>query len=704
MLLTLTCLFTLSAKQDLTKPVDYETRAKPTSAVLLDLSKKTGVEMFCTPDLDNEPLILKLNHVPLKNAMDKIAFVFAGEWKKHENGYQLQRSDEAEKLHQQNLQQDGEDYVAGVKQAMKTAGMDKEYSIEDAKPVINNLLRLQAQTQPDMQAWVYLNDHNPSERLLLRILAELDPKEVVDLPQMPRVFSDKPTALEKQLPDIADAIRKFDQEQQVLDDTIDHMPNLTKEQSDALHVVLASRSSGDVDRIVIALEGGRGRYSAGIWIADATGKLIMNGGVDINGRADESANIQALTKIAHSKTHEVPLGNIAQQILPNINNPENFHRLPDEVKAIILAPTKTDPLAIATSDVVLGLADADKVNVAFLPPDGADAWCYQIGRNGKVSLAALEQQAAYSKELDVSEENGWLIGAPLDPLQTAKERLSRPALEQLLNTLQIKRTTDIDALATFEADARPDSNKILASDSLMALMNGNFNEFLPEGNVGAEPSLALLGSLSDDQRSKAKSGALKVVPGELSDQQMDYLHQWLLGYGQHFQPEGPDVDMTEANKTLDGQGMPTEVMGDGPPMGSYLHVVDQILPFYDIKATADAKRGNYGSDLDGLAWNEAKLERPDIFSASDRRKLDYISIGSERVLTMRYVVKDRTERCEFIEYHEAPKDAPTMSLTEALQQLTPELRTRYNDSLAHWRARFVKQKPIPVESPTPPGS
>ena len=712
MLLFLTSCIIVS--QSLTKPIDYTTRAKPISQVLAELSKQTGVQVFCTSDLDNEPVILKFNHVPLKDAMDKIAYVFAGEWKQHQNGMQLQRSDEAEKLHQEMIKADAEDYVAGVKQAMKRVGMDTAYSTENAKGEIADFLHASAQQEFNPQLYIGLHDHDPVVRLLLRILAKVDPKQVVDLPRMPRVFSNKPTKLERQLPDnIQDDIQEFETAEQVLEDAIEATPNQSQQTMNNLRLVLASQSKKPVDRILISVAGASGRFNVGIWLADDAGVLIAHGGVDINGRADEAANIKKQQDLARTNQITATLGPIALDILPNINNAENFRRVKPDTKAILLSPTKNEPLAIAASDVVLGLADATKDNVAFLPPDSMDAWCYQIGRTGKVSLAALEQQADFSKELDVSEDNGWLIGAPLDPLETARERLSRPAMEAFLTANEKSHRTNIDDLAIFEADARPDSNKTILSDALMAMYNANFYECLPTVATNTEPCLALLGTLDDQQREKARSGGIRIAPDALTDQQVEYLHEWLLGYGAQFTPGSPDedtsapwksfdIDLTDAMKTLDGQGFPTEVMGDDRPATSYLQVVEKQGPFYDIRPSANAKKHRYGTDLEGLAWNVAKTERPDIFPQEERRKLDFIGIGTNRTLTMRYMVGTVSQLCTFNEDHDPPLSAPTVSLDEALRQLTPEQRLDYTQMLQRWRARFAKQKPLPANGVTPP--
>src|SRR3569832_729547 len=98
-LLPILILSTLAECQDLSRHITYSARATALQTTLKQLSKQAGVELQCSQDLANEPIILRLNDVPTKEVMDKIAEVTAGEWIKLPKAIELRRSDLAQKRH-----------------------------------------------------------------------------------------------------------------------------------------------------------------------------------------------------------------------------------------------------------------------------------------------------------------------------------------------------------------------------------------------------------------------------------------------------------------------------------------------------------------------------------------------------------------------------------------------------------------------------
>ena len=108
----------MRACTSLTQKVTYTTRAKTITRVLADLTKATRVRMECNGDLDKEPLILKLNGVPLKEAMDKIAEVCAGEWVKKDNALILQRSAAADAIHAAAVKERTDEYQRGLQTSL----------------------------------------------------------------------------------------------------------------------------------------------------------------------------------------------------------------------------------------------------------------------------------------------------------------------------------------------------------------------------------------------------------------------------------------------------------------------------------------------------------------------------------------------------------------------------------------------------------
>jgi len=677
----------LASQQGLSKPIEYTTRAKPIADVLIDLTKQTGVNLICTPDLENEPVILKFHQVPLKEAMDKIAYVFGGEWKQRDKEWQLERGKLADQLHAQALQDNATDFKDGVAQAAKTLKLDQPYTSQDASKQMA-MLENSLSGQPTEESWAAVFEHTPASRLLVRILTRIDPKSVADMPNTHRiVFSNQPTSLQSALPDISKEIELYEQEQVPLTAQIDQAIQQHNGDVKWLPTGLRHLGKGTTDRVLVTVSGMNGRYDADIRIMDDAGRIIAIGSTDINFR--EASKNDWLTEVALTRGAKVyaDLGPIAADILPNIDNVFNFRYPREETKSVLLKPTETDPLAIATSDVVLGLANQNNDNVAFLPPDDSDAWCYKVGRVGKITLAAFEQAAAFSNEMEITDDNGWLVGAPLDPLVTAQMRLPRPPLEALLKSVEVTRTVGIDDRARFECDASPHSTKTLADDAFYALHNWPYrNE-----TTGKESCLALLGALSDQQRVAAATDLLRIPLSQLSDLQMSYLKEWVMGYSEHFSRPGEERRGGGDEQTLADYGEPTEVLAQSAP--AYLEVSDRTTPSFSLKFSAEAKKFSYGSDMHNLGRLTAMIERPDLFPEWKGRKLNWISVGTERNVIVRCVVGDMDQVQTFTESHFKHPTDPTVTLDELLAQSSPEMKKQYTDGLQAARDEFAKQHP-----------
>lgn len=698
LLLSLVLAPLLAAAQDLTKPVDYTTRAKPTSVVLAELSKKTGVEFICTPDLDDEPLILRFEKVPLKDAMDKIAYVFAGEWKKIDKQYRLERGKEADDLHTAMIKGYADDFKQGVQEAAKTFRSATPYTIETAKGQMEDVKQDLAHQGQGNTRWENLWQRTPASRLLLRILQKMDPMVVADMPRnRPLVFSNAPTGLQHLLSmDLNADFDQYEKEQGLLNSEIDQAIAQHSGQAGWLPSGLRPRSRESVARVVVSVGGVRGLYSASMYVMDSSERVIANGRVDINWNSAYKANWLKQGELMRTQKITAPLGATALDILANIDNVENFRYVRPNTRAVLLSPSQTDPLAVATSDIILGLAENDHVNVAFLPPDDSDNWCYRIGKSGKISLRAYQEAAAFSKELEVIEEKGWLVGAPTDPLETTRERLSRPALEEIANYIDKTRKVGIDARARFECDARPDSNKVLVNDAFMALFNWPYQN----DEMGDEGCLALFGTLSDRDRQIASDDVLRIRAVDLSEQQVSYLHQWLMRGDHRFAIKDKSFHLSGEEKTFYELGEPTEVLGGGLPDSAYLEVIDRLKPMYSMRREAGGKF-SYGCDVEGLGILSAKIERPDLYPEVTARSTDFISIGTERDVVVRFCVGDQFQEETFSEEESPSRSEPSINLAQLLQQMTAEQKLTYTQSLEKWRARFLNKKPLNLPG-TPP--
>ena len=671
-------LVNLAYAQDLSKPVDYTTRAKPFAAIAAELKKQTGVDLECAPSLEREPLILRLKQVPLKDAMDRIADVFGGEWKQHDKSFELVRGDKADRLHQMALESDAMLVAASLKETAKSGGLSEPYTQQQAQDQVAKFAQANAGPETDWNLIKVVRDESPATRLLIRILLRIDPRRIATATwRHPLVFSNAPTNLEEALPNnVNEPVDQFLQEQAVL--------NQAASGQQGQGQTLAASSPGPVGKLLLTVAGNHGYYSFGLLVMDTTGTVMCHGSSDASRSAvkDHFAKMQALLKRPQDG---VKLGPIAIDILPNIGNRENFHEVSAATRAVLSAPLQTDPLAIATSDVVLGLADKDGVNVAFLPPDSCEDWIYGIGKSGKVTLEALEEIALFSRQLTVSEEGGWLIGKPVDPLNTTQERLPRQALETFLSGIQSSQSFSVEARSRFEMEADPDSNKALASDALQPLYNWQYPD--PQMNE-SEGCLALFATLNETQRKAAKAGTLKVSAIDFNRQQVTFLEDWLLPYGNTFISDQFVSHLIGKPMTLDLLGEPTEVLGSGFPAGSHLEVEDRTKYMFTFRMNTPEGPTDFGASLDDIARYGAEAERPDLFPKVLTYNLNAIRLGASRNVAVKFIVPGWHEDQQFMESSDRP--TPVGPIDKVLDQLPGEVRSTYTDALEKYRDQIRK--------------
>src|SRR4051812_44743010 len=91
--------------QDLSVHVTYKTVAAPARQAIADLAKISHQDLRIDNELGNQPLILRLNDVSLKDAMDRIGAVLHAGWFRDRTQFTLQRTDDmTAKLQQDEVQ------------------------------------------------------------------------------------------------------------------------------------------------------------------------------------------------------------------------------------------------------------------------------------------------------------------------------------------------------------------------------------------------------------------------------------------------------------------------------------------------------------------------------------------------------------------------------------------------------------------------
>jgi hypothetical protein len=204
--------------QDTAQNVTFSTKAAPAKAVLEQLSKLTGVTLLTSPQVANEPLIVRVKDQPLSVLMAKIAEAASAEWQKESNGYRLIRT---QARANREMREELAASAAQIKAELdKLAKQLSDYGTFDAKKAKDEAeaaakLRKQIEEQIGSGGPVRTQfnqgrpTENPASLALKRLLTTLDPAVIAALaPESRTVFALTPTFVQRALPPKAGAILK----------------------------------------------------------------------------------------------------------------------------------------------------------------------------------------------------------------------------------------------------------------------------------------------------------------------------------------------------------------------------------------------------------------------------------------------------------------------------------------------------------------
>ncbi len=156
--------------------------------------------------MEDEPLILRLNHVPLKEAMDKIADVFQADWVDHHDFIRLERSPERIKAIQTAVYLDRMSrFKTSIDELVNLRKQVQPLNDKTAADFVNLYAKSFGMSSPneDRRLQFIMDSRLPTMRLAIQILERMDPEQLAQIPFNKRVvFSSSPNSMQLALPEI----------------------------------------------------------------------------------------------------------------------------------------------------------------------------------------------------------------------------------------------------------------------------------------------------------------------------------------------------------------------------------------------------------------------------------------------------------------------------------------------------------------------
>src|SRR5207253_3663821 len=240
----------------------------------------------------------------------------------------------------------------------------------------------------------------------------------------------------------------------------------------------------------------------------------------------------------------------------------------------------------------------------YLPTGTDEAFAYLCARDGQASVELLEKVLSRSRDTKISTEGGWIVLQPYDPLEAARTRLSRKALQTCIQAAAERGYINLDDRAFLDLAGNPST---LTFPLYCAAAVLPAPEPIEDSNVAEWCGTAFWGTLDERQRATARQETLRLTPQPLNKRQNELILDWALNMSGDMTVQRSGVEQPKHPRLSDE---PTVALADGLPNESVIE-----LEFADKTSFEVPQAGSSPAlfELDALATWVANSEHPDRF-------------------------------------------------------------------------------------------
>ena len=572
----------LAVAQDLNKPITYRTVAVPLHQALDDISKRSGITLFASEELQDEPVIVSVKGVSTQELIDRIAFTVDAQWKERSKSeFELYRSEARSQQLQDATVADRTKKIQLATDRLKKTIAPSDYTELGLEKTARSLAGALQTLDEDAVAKRGFIDARQAETILTRSpahhfliglmqllpvadLAKLDPGQGI-------IYSTSPTTGEVALPDgTADLLEEFVREQNLFAEAFArirknaHPTSATAWMNDKVAPVSADRL-----RIVLTVD----RFPYGI--SSPSAHLLVIDGSKESGMSNVVDAFQSFSKLSPQESEknyddakalaakdiDVPLRDESRIVLDAINEATKagwgVMDMTPPVKELLLHPDQRDPLSFYVSDAILYLADSRHKNLVAYPSDYMLRNGLSSESPGAMKLPTFLYDLPRSG-IDLDEDQGWLILKPIEPKEEWIRRMNRGLLANCLREANERGFISIEAAAAL-------------ANSEHGNQDSNFPEFYERFGEKYNPYknrdrhlLRFYASLSQSQVDRLKSGAPLTV-SDFSKVQYDRFTDLIYQSRSYSRMQFQTQEMMYASGGYELQKEPCEILPEGIP-------------------------------------------------------------------------------------------------------------------------------------------
>ncbi|MFI5385484.1 MAG: hypothetical protein ACHQ50_05110 [Fimbriimonadales bacterium] len=635
------------------------------------LSRTTQVPLFAPKAFQTDVIAVRVKEQPLNTLLDKIGDLTAADWVLRDGRYELVRS--TEKLRSEEraeFQAQVEVFQRVIDREKKQVAALEPWTNQAVRKLVQTLVRVRedAATGNDLSeaAMSEWRTKNPGARARSRIIASLDPKVLAALPLDRRiVFSDRPTRLQRPLPESAAAtVKSFGEEQDIWSDVASQ---IAPEENGETY----TRGVGKLVLAVTKMRSG-GRILTGFELraANRTGQIIAHGRGDFYGN-DDYADLEAPKP--QPGEQRLALSAVGKELDAVFSEPPP-NRIPSEIAELLLHPEQHEPLSLVEGETMVRIAEAQgRSMVADLPDE-----IFLMGLLPEEEKMPQTMALKYlqSVGIKVDESGGWTIVRPRYPTSARAQRVDRSFLGARLRSCVARGYAGLDDWASL-ALAAPGNTR----DSIALNIAGPFLS----GDYGDGTMLRLYGLLDSNQRRSLANGT-PLPLSTLTLRQAEAVDALIGGRNSGLEPQGKpsDGELKEIYNSI--RLDPTEVFANGIPDDSSLAMTSRPEPVL-LSPPSDPVQGIYcychdlgASDLaDALFSKEKPSESQGGVVEVDLHR-DIFRLGTRRSLAFTFTFGNLARMRESL-----TDTDPKMTRAMPYDQLPQDFRKQVQDWLEELR-------------------
>jgi hypothetical protein len=484
---------------DVAKPVDYKTVAAPSARAIAEISKVSGVPIRILAPVDSEPLILRFDHVPLKQALDKICFVLHASWAEEKGLVTISRPPAlAQRLAEEEAAADKAALVKQMDGEVKDA-LDKPVNSNDLEQILAEVGKLDLKTDAGIKKRSEITSRvegrDGGDYLLARVIPYLNLDDLLHANPVV-VFSTTPKPLQRPLAIPAAALQQIVDEQNMW---ADFSRRYAKLMPDDPLMGKANGPSGPLDaadaRIVVTYDG-----ILDVNLLDGTGRVFSAGVLPGPGESDDEP-VPGEAAVEDRNFEPVPLSAMATEFVSLARVGSTFRQPSAELRNFLLHPEKFDPLSLAASETILGAAEQKGLNLVACPSDDAASPPYdEVGNKGDFrNYFIAEEQGGRTVSLD----GRWILDYASEPFDSEKNRMKRSDLGAFVRGMETNPYPTVDEIANFVA-ANPYGDAEVVLRLWTQVLHAD-DRLAPV--AGSREGLQLWGNLSRAQKEQLLQGA-----------------------------------------------------------------------------------------------------------------------------------------------------------------------------------------------------